>query len=220
MNYNVINSSSSGNAVLIDSLLIDCGLSYTALNEYNFESVYITHRHSDHVKISTLKKLIKDGKKIYTPQANKKFLSEKLEADLCNKIKFINPRAGLTIENLFDTYHIVFTKVEHDVANYALNILLNDDTHIFYCTDMKTLSNCHADNYEYYFVECNYDVNKLHMLQESTKIVTNNGYEFSRFNRSEQSHCSKQEAIKWVNSQKGNKFKKFIKLHKSSVAYK
>lgn len=60
MNYKIISSCSTGNAVIIrDYILIDCGVTFKRLEKYykNLKIVLLTHIHSDHFKKETVKKL-------------------------------------------------------------------------------------------------------------------------------------------------------------------
>ena len=60
MNYKIISSCSTGNAVIIeDVILIDCGVSFKKLNNYyrNLKLVLLTHIHKDHFNKVTIKKL-------------------------------------------------------------------------------------------------------------------------------------------------------------------
>ena len=60
MNYKIVSSCSTGNAVIIrDFVLVDCGVSFKRLEKYykNLKLVLLTHRHSDHFKKETIKRL-------------------------------------------------------------------------------------------------------------------------------------------------------------------
>ena len=59
LNYNVIASGSSGNAVRIGSIMVDCGVGFTEMKEdlYKVDTLLITHAHSDHVKPTTLESI-------------------------------------------------------------------------------------------------------------------------------------------------------------------
>ena len=60
MEYKIIQSGSKGNAVIINNnILIDCGVPYMKLKDYlkDIEYLFITHKHSDHLKKSTFKSI-------------------------------------------------------------------------------------------------------------------------------------------------------------------
>ena len=63
MNYRIIESGSSGNATIVENIiLIDCGVSFKKLKDYyqELKLVLLTHIHSDHFNKTTLKKLAKE----------------------------------------------------------------------------------------------------------------------------------------------------------------
>lgn len=60
MRYNIINSGSDGNAIIInDEILLDCGVPFKKLEPYykKLKLVFISHQHRDHLLESTVKKL-------------------------------------------------------------------------------------------------------------------------------------------------------------------
>ena len=63
MNYKIISSCSTGNAVTIKGIiLIDCGVTFKRLEKYykNLKLVLLTHIHSDHFKKETIKRLAQE----------------------------------------------------------------------------------------------------------------------------------------------------------------
>ncbi len=59
MIYDVISTGSKGNAVIIDNILIDCGVPFNKLTQAykKLQLVLLTHKHSDHFRPSTIKRL-------------------------------------------------------------------------------------------------------------------------------------------------------------------
>lgn len=58
--YNIISTGSKGNAVIyFDSILIDCGVPYSHIKPYidKIQIVLLTHQHSDHINMSTIKQI-------------------------------------------------------------------------------------------------------------------------------------------------------------------
>ncbi len=227
LKYCKIASGSSGNSFLIENLLIDCGVSMKIITEkvdvnlINY--VIITHRHTDHVNFSTLSKLIKMGIVAYTTATNKKHFKSKLSVEAFSKVVFINPKLDLKLENLINKINITFTKVEHDVPNFALNLSIDvpgcESVYILYATDLSSTENLKAVNYHYYFLEGNYDEQKMAVLRKFATKVTKYGNEFNRFTRTPKTHLSKQECFKFINQNRGNNFITSEILHKSEVAY-
>ena len=66
LNYHVIASGSSGNAVRIGGIMVDCGVGFTEMKEdlYQVDTLLITHAHSDHVKPSTLESIRREFPRI------------------------------------------------------------------------------------------------------------------------------------------------------------
>ena len=56
--YNIIATGSTGNAVKINDILIDCGVSFKKLKDVykHIKLVLLTHEHSDHFRPSTIRK--------------------------------------------------------------------------------------------------------------------------------------------------------------------
>lgn len=59
MNYKIIESGSSGNATIVENILVDCGVSFKKLKDYyqELKLVLLTHIHLDHFNKTTIKKL-------------------------------------------------------------------------------------------------------------------------------------------------------------------
>ena len=60
MKFNILNSGSDGNGVIIeDIILIDCGVSFKKLEDCykKIKIVLLTHKHGDHFNKATIKKL-------------------------------------------------------------------------------------------------------------------------------------------------------------------
>ena len=59
MKYEVISTGSKGNAVVINNILIDCGVPFSAIKPIyrKINLVLLTHIHSDHFRPSTIKRL-------------------------------------------------------------------------------------------------------------------------------------------------------------------
>lgn len=60
MKYNIINSGSDGNCIILnDEIMLDCGVSFKKIEPYykKIKLVCISHIHKDHLLPSTIKKL-------------------------------------------------------------------------------------------------------------------------------------------------------------------
>ena len=56
MNYKIISSGSKGNCVVINDVMVDCGLAFNKIKEelYNIKYLLITHTHGDHLRLKTI----------------------------------------------------------------------------------------------------------------------------------------------------------------------
>ncbi|WP_241433511.1 MBL fold metallo-hydrolase [Listeria floridensis] len=59
INYEIVSSGSKGNCVIIEDVMIDCGVPFQKIKARLYEIRYLllTHIHSDHIKPSTLKRI-------------------------------------------------------------------------------------------------------------------------------------------------------------------
>ena len=60
MRYNIVGSSSKGNAIIVeDMLMLDCGVSYISIKKYlkKVKLIFISHAHQDHLLETTIKKM-------------------------------------------------------------------------------------------------------------------------------------------------------------------
>ena len=62
LDYNIIATGSTGNAVRIESVMFDCGIAFNKMKAdlYKVDTLLITHAHSDHIKPSTLERIRKE----------------------------------------------------------------------------------------------------------------------------------------------------------------
>ena len=64
MHYEIISTGSKGNSVIINDIMVDCGVAFKRLKEYLYDIKYLllTHIHSDHIKPTTLKRIKKNSR--------------------------------------------------------------------------------------------------------------------------------------------------------------
>lgn len=210
MKSNIIASSSSGNAILLENgILLDCGVSYNKIKTYlkDIKAIFISHLwlHLDHCKDSTIKKIAFEypNIKFITNQVNTKHL-----VDL-----------GINKKNIFglklDTwYNIGICKIRleyliHDKPNCALKINQNGYK-LIYIVDTGSVDHINALNYNYAFIESNYlNDEELDKKIEQDKLENR----FSHYERVKKTHLSQLQAINWLQKNNINNYT-FIHEHK------
>ena len=201
MNFNILNSGSDGNGVIIeDIILIDCGVSFKKLEDYykRLKIVLLTHKHGDHFNKKTIRKLAYERPTLRF--ACCKWLVEELIKCGVNK-KNVDV---LEIGKIYDyrDFKVVPIKLYHDVSNcgYKLRLGVNK---LIYATDTNKIEHIEAKNYDYYFIEGNYeDEEELHSR------AVNDFYE----DRVKNTHLSKVQATEWLMKNMGEN-SKYIFMH-------
>ena len=204
MNYKIINSGSDGNCTIIESkIAIDMGVSFKKLSPYfkDLKLVLLTHIHCDHFNKATIKKLAKERPTLRFG------CCEWLVQDLidCGIDKRNIDVYKIGIKYNYTQFKIVPLKLYHDVPQCGYRIFI-DDYKIIYATDTKTLDGITAPNYDYYFIEANYDND-----EELHNRAINNYYE----SRVKNTHLSKEYASNWILENMGaNSVYEFMHQHK------
>lgn len=169
---NILASSSKGNAYLVNNkMLIDIGVPFTKISDYvnEIELILISHRHSDHIKIPTLKKAMEQNEniKLMCNEDVFKFLKEKeFSTELFKRIEILKTmkRYQFTSNNI--EYKFIPIHLYHDVENngfiFAYKNLINDKlvTHL-HGTDTHTTKGIKgiANRIDVLTFECNYTPN-------------------------------------------------------------
>ncbi|WP_145424554.1 MBL fold metallo-hydrolase [Staphylococcus haemolyticus] len=155
MYYEIISTGSKGNSVIINDVMVDCGIAFKKLKEYLYDVKYLllTHIHSDHIKPTTLKRIKKEFPHI-------KVIGNYEIAQLYDVDHIINAGFPMDIDNYtFEAFECV-----HDVVTYGYTWSFNDNE-IIYATDTNSLENAPERKYDYLFLESNYDVEKLELAR-------------------------------------------------------
>jgi len=187
MTYKIINSDSSGNATVInDVILIDCGMSYKSLKNYieNLKIVLLTHIHHDHFNKSTIKKLA-----LNRPT---------LRFGCCSWLVQELIDCGVDKRNIdvyefnkkydYNLFSLVPIKLYHDVSQCGYRLFM-DNKKLIYATDTKTLDGITAKDYDVYLIEGNY---------ENEEELHNRAYNYEYEFRVKKTHLSKEYATNWL----------------------
>lgn len=223
MQVDILASGSSGNATVLDrEILVDCGISYKALQEYrdSLKLVLLTHEHSDHFRDGTIYSLAKDRPTIRfaTPPYLVVRLVQcgvsKCNIDVLEYEKWTRYTEQLAVK-MFDLPHGSYAKnLQRNIpvqnVGYKLQIGKNK---VIYATDTNSLECIEAKGYDLYLVEANYSEREL---AERVAEATRNG-EFTHEKYSRLNHLSKEECDKWLAKNMGDKAQ-MVYMHKSKYA--
>lgn len=205
MKYDVISTGSKGNAVIINDILIDCGVPFNKLTEVykHLKLVLLTHIHSDHFRPSTIKRLAEERPTLRFGCCRwlvRELLNCGVRASNIDVLK-IGARYN------YGQFAIVPIKLYHDVQNCGYRLYFGR-LRVFYATDTRTLEGITAKGYDYYFVEANHVTEDIKQRIEEKKA--NGEYAYER--RAMQEHLSKEQAVNWLYENMTQK-SKYIFLH-------
>lgn len=214
MKYDIISTGSQGNAVVINDILIDCGVPFKELSEVykSIRLVLLTHKHSDHFNPATIQRLgSTDPKRKCPPERpNLRFGCGKwLVKDL---LDLGIPKSQIDVLEIgkrydYKQFAAVPVKLYHDVPNCGYRLYFGR-TRVFYATDTRTLEGISAKGYDYYFVEANYITKEIKQKIADKKANGEYPYEVRAMNE----HLSKEEADDFIYRNMSKK-SKYIYLH-------
>ena len=204
MNYEIINSGSDGNCIIINEIIaIDCGLSYRKLKNYfrNLKLVLLTHIHHDHFNKTTIKMLSKNRPTLRFGCCE--WLVQDLVSCGVDKKNIDVFEIGKKYD--YGQFSLIPLKLYHDVPNCGYRLFMNDKKMI-YATDTRTLDGITAKDYDVYLIEGNYE-NELELHERAV----NPEYE----SRVKYTHLSKEYTTKWLLENMGdNSIYEFMHQHK------
>lgn len=207
MKYEILGTGSSGNCVILDNIMLDCGLPYKQVKQYlkDIKLIFISHKHSDHLNKSTIKKIAYNHPTI-------KFLVAFYLVDLLLELG-VEKKSILTID-LEKWYNIGIANVKfeplfHDVPNVALKVQKGDEK-VIYIVDTNSVEHIEAKDYSLYMIEANYIDEEE--LENRIKKDYEDGLTYSHYERVQKTHLSQQKAYNWLQKNM-NKESKFVFLH-------
>lgn len=203
LEYKVIQTGSKGNCVVVEDVMIDCGIPFSKMKETLYEIKYllITHQHSDHVKEATLRK-IKDMFPKITILGNYE-VAQRFGVDIIVNNGF---------ETVTKDYVFKAIKGVHDVlvTGYSWNVKGHD---VCYMTDSSTYDFFGDSTFNYFFIEMNHDIKKIEAIGDSFKTRGYNPVVSAR------RHSSTQTAKGFYYSNRLDVNSKLIGLHQSERFY-
>ena len=212
MKYEIIGSSSKGNCIVVeDMLMLDCGVAYTKLKPYlkNVKLIFISHIHKDHLLPTTIQKIAYNKPTMKFVTGSKQVV-RKLD------------ELGVNRDNIIYLYNyswfdlgIIKLKVEpmhHDTENCGLHFKRNGKKGL-YVVDTGNIDNVNAKNYDLYLIEANY---KEEVLERHKKECTQE--ELVYLNRVPQVHLSWEQANTFLIENMG-KNSEFQYIHESTYNF-
>ena len=207
--YEVIASGSSGNAVLIDDVLVDVGVSFQKIKPHlkHVNYLLITHTHSDHLNRRTFNRIRTLYPKIVV--IGNYEVAQTVSVDIIANDQY-------PIETL--DYTFLPIEVPHDVVTYGYYWKSLDGKNILYCTDTSSLDNIldalPLTKFDYLFIESNHDERKIEMIREGSYSK----YGYDAYGGAKR-HLSVQQCKAFFYMKRRNKQAELIELHKSSRFY-
>lgn len=166
LSYEIIKTGSSGNAVLVNNVLFDCGISWKALEPYatKIDLVLVSHRHLDHIRVSTLNKL----KNLFPRVA---VLAHEAFYEGTDKWMYefdavLPSHRKLLIKG---KYEVLCAPIPHSVPNCAFVVKFPNGATCMYATDTVSLDHLTIPNLDLYLLESNYS--ELDIVKEQRNAV-------------------------------------------------
>ncbi len=217
MNYNIIGSSSKGNCIIVeDVLMLDVGVSYSKIKKYlsKVKLIFVSHIHKDHLLPSTIKHISFNFPNIKYVCGSEEVVKKLVECNVNKKNIYILKNGikydlGLIKVRLIDLYH--------DVENYGLKWELNGKKGI-YIVDTERIDHIVAQDYDLYLIENNYQEK---VLQEhiNKAIEENDENKLFYLQRVPHTHLSNEQANSFlIENMEKNSVYEYI--HKSNYNYK
>lgn len=206
MNYNIVKTGSTGNAVIInDCILIDCGVPFKELKPFgkSLKLVLLTHIHSDHFKPSTIRALHNERPTLRF--ACCEWLVQPLLE--CGIDKRVIDVLSFDNEYNYGISTIQAVPLVHNVPNCGYKIHMNGER-IFYATDTGTLDGIEAKNYDYYLIEANHTQEEIEARIAEKKANEQYAYEYN----AARNHLSKEQAMDWLSENMGAN-SRYVFLH-------
>lgn len=190
--------------MIIEDMMFDCGVPYRQIKDklYDIKYLFITHRHSDHIKPNTVNRIIKNFPRI-------KIIGN---YDVANIVPTFDIVGDVTELDLGDRKVQAF-KCYHDVPTTGFVVSMNH-VNFIYATDTASLEAAPNEKYDYMFIESNHDENKIEAIRSNSKKM----YGYDAWKGAKR-HLSTQKSREFYYLHRRNKDSKWVELHKSRRFY-
>lgn len=207
----IIASGSTGNATLINNdILLDCGVPFKKIKPYykNIKLVFISHVHGDHFNKTTIKKLAEERPTLRFAIGDY-LVKDLVDCGVSKKNIDIIKNDKIYDYNLFKISPFV---LYHDSPNMGIKIKIGTKK-LIYATDTNRIDHIDAKNYDFYFIEGNYESEEELEQRKMAKLLKG---EYYYEDRVKETHLSKVQATEWLMKNMGENSKYiFMHEHKS-----
>lgn len=202
--YQIIASGSSGNCVRVGDMLFDIGVPISKVRPMLYEIRYLllTHRHSDHIHMRTLKSIKKSFPRL---QVIANF-------DVAMRFPVDHVVGDDTTLHLKDRTIRSFPCV-HDVPTHGY-VIERDGQRIIYATDTSSLEHAPEGKYDAFFIESNHDEVKI----EQVRNMARKRYGYDAW-AGAMRHLSTQKSKAFYYIHRRSKESPWVELHKSERFY-
>lgn len=213
MKYEIIGSSSKGNCIVIeDVLMLDVGVSYSKIKKYlnKIKLIFISHVHQDHLLPSTIKKIAYNYPTIKFIVGDEIIVKKLVEYKVGKKNIYML-KEGIKYDLGLLKVRLVY--LFHDVDNYALKWEINGKKGI-YAVDTNKIDHIVAQDYDLYLIESNYNEDLLNKHIQECEDEDKLYY----LDRVKRTHLSSKACTDFLLANMG-KNSEYIRIHKSSYNY-
>ena len=215
MRYEIIGSSSKGNCIIVeDVLMLDCGVAYSKIKKYlpKVKLIFISHVHQDHLLPNTIKKIAYNYPTIKFLTGSNVVVEKLVECG-------INKKNIYFLEKSYRTYDmgmlgVMIEPLVHDTPNYALHFYIKQKSGV-YIVDTANVDNISAKNYDLYLIENNYQKDLLQEHIDNCEDVNMLKY----LNRVPYTHLSSEQANTFLIENMGEN-SRYEYIHQSNYNYK
>lgn len=207
---NIIGSGSTGNCVIVDNMMIDCGLPFNHVEKFaqSIDYLLITHRHVDHYNPTTIRKIKEVNPYVIV-------ISNQDVATQHQGLVDVVATPGKRIVEIPE-YVVIPYNAPHSVPVLTYTWYNNQAQHIIYATDVRQLEGFVPDDarYDVFLLEANHDAEVLQKVcNESSQAF---GYNVQQASGR---HLSTQDAKSFYYQHRVSRHSVWYRLHKSSRFY-
>lgn len=207
--YIVIETGEFNSYLVFGKVLIDIGVPYNKIKEYedDIEVVLLTHQHTDHINYGTLKRLMRNRPGVVV--AGGEWMEPLLAEKGITNYFIISVGDMVRIKD----YYVMPERAVHNVPNVGYH-LTDGETVVFHMTDTGSYDGIYAKNADIVAIEYNYIASMVDEI--IAKEIRERG--FSHRLAAKDNHSSFESADEFVAKRtKGKGNIRLVKLHTSSV---